>query len=223
LPLYPDNSKAIFNQEFITTQENMLPKMLPDFAHFADVIRVIDLPASTDGHVLHVYMNANIGEAVAMLGEPSGVTDLERKSSETEPSRLTSDIHWRWRLQMVENIAAQLDPERFGVKAMYILGSTKNATAGPQSDIDIVIHFQGTKEQRRELMTWFEGWSLSLSQINYMRTGYKTDGLLDIHIVTDEDIEKRLGYAARIGAISDPARPLALGTLRKRKNPNRMY
>ncbi len=219
LPLYPDNSKVIFNQEFLTTQENMLPKMLPDCAHLADVVRVVDVPASTDGQVLHVYMNANTGEAVAMLGEPSGVTELEKKISEPEASRVTSDIHWRWRLQSVESIAAQLDPERFGVKSMYILGSTKNATAGPQSDIDILVHFQGTEAQRRELMTWFEGWSLSLSQINYMRTGYKTNGILDIHFITDEDIEKQLGYAARIGAVTDPARPLALGTVRKRKNP----
>jgi pyruvate,water dikinase len=220
LPLYPDNSNVVFNQEFIATQENMLLKMLPDFAYLADVVRVIDVPASAGGKVLHVYMNATTGEAVAMLGEPSGVTEIERKVP--EPRRVTSGIHWRWRLQSAENIAAQLDPERFGVKAMYILGSTKNATAGPQSDIDILIHFQGTEEQRRELMTWLEGWSLSLSQINYMRTGYKTNGLLDVHIITDEDIEKRLGYAARIGAVTDPARPLALGTVRKRKNPNRM-
>jgi predicted nucleotidyltransferase len=122
------------------------------------------------------------------------------------------DIHWQWRLRNVEKLASQLDPVRFGVKGFYIFGSVKNAHAGPASDIDVLIHFVGSKEQRKDLATWLEGWSLALSQINFLRTGYKTDGLLDVHIVTDSDIEKRDSYAIKIGAISDPARPLPIGT-----------
>jgi hypothetical protein len=62
------------------------------------------------------------------------------------------------------------------------------------------------------LRVWLEGWSLSLSQINQLRTGYKTSGLLDIVIITDEDIKNRSSYAVKIGAISDPAMPLSVGT-----------
>ncbi len=65
-------------------------------------------------------------------------------------------------------------------------------------------------------MNWLEGWSLSLSQMNYMRTGIKTDGLLDIHLITDEDIASRTSYAAKIGAVTDAARPLALGSFVRR-------
>jgi predicted nucleotidyltransferase len=93
---------------------------------------------------------------------------------------------------------------------MYVIGSVKNATAGPQSDIDLVVHFQGTKKQRQELLLWFEGWSFSLAEINFQRTGYRTDGLLDIHIITDEDIAKKTSYAVKIGAPTDAARPLRL-------------
>ena len=60
-------------------------------------------------------------------------------------------------------------------------------------------------------MNWLEGWSLSLSQINFYRTGYKTEGLLDVHLVSDEDIKKHDSFAIKIGAVSDPARPLAMG------------
>jgi hypothetical protein len=112
----------------------------------------------------------------------------------------------------VEKLAAQLDPDRFGVKGLYLFGSVKNAQSGPASDIDILIHFDGTEEQKKDLKTWLEGWSLSLSQINFLRTGYKTNGLLDVHIVTDEDIKNRDSYAIKIGAISDAARPLPIGT-----------
>jgi len=74
-----------------------------------------------------------------------------------------------------------------------------------------LIHFAGTEGQRKELLTWLEGWSLSLSQINYLRTGFKTNGLLDVHLVTDEEVQNRSGYAAMIGSMLDAARPLALG------------
>jgi predicted nucleotidyltransferase len=112
---------------------------------------------------------------------------------------------------MAESIAARLDPARFGVKALYVFGSTKNATAGPASDIDLLVHFTGTDKQRRDLEQWFEGWSLSLSEINYLRTGYRTDSLLDVHIVTDDDIANRTSYAVKIGAVTDAARELPLG------------
>ena len=97
------------------------------------------------------------------------------------------------------------------MKALYLFGSTKNATAGPQSDIDILVHFHGTKQQRKDLMAWLEGWSNSLSEMNYLRTGYKTpEGLLDVHMITDEDIEKRTSFAVKIGAVTDAPRPLIL-------------
>ena len=85
-----------------------------------------------------------------------------------------------------------------------------NATAGPGSDIDILIHFQGTDEQLSKLHLWLEGWSLSLAETNYLRTGYRSDGLLDIHIITDEDIANKTSYAVKIGAVTDPARELPM-------------
>lgn len=109
-------------------------------------------------------------------------------------------------------IASKLDPQRFGVKAMYIFGSTKNATAGPGSDIDLIIHLDdGDSNRRDKLETWFEGWNYAISEINYQRTGYRTENILDIHYVTDEDIKNRSSYAVKIGAVTDPARPLRLG------------
>jgi predicted nucleotidyltransferase len=122
----------------------------------------------------------------------------------------TGEEHWRWRFRMAQRIAAQLDPQMFGVKAFYLIGSTKNATAGPASDIDLLLHFQGTKEQRKELMLWLEGWSRCLSEINFLRTGYRTEGLLDVHVISDVDIAERSTYAVKIDAITDSARKLPM-------------
>jgi hypothetical protein len=61
-------------------------------------------------------------------------------------------------------------------------------------------------------MSWLEGWSLCLDEINFLRTGYRSGGLLDVHIITDADIERKSSYAVKIGAVTDAARPLAMGT-----------
>jgi len=127
---------------------------------------------------------------------------------ENLPSLLNihSDTHWKWRYEFVNIIAEKMDMERFGAEALYIIGSTKNAKAGPASDIDLIVHFKGDTAQERELKAWLEGWSLCLSEMNLMKTGYKTDGLIDLHIVTDEDIKNKNSFASMIGAITDGAK-----------------
>jgi hypothetical protein len=55
-----------------------------------------------------------------------------------------------------------------------------------------------------------EGWSLCLDELNYRRTGYRSGALLDVHVVTDEDIAKKTSYAIKIDAATDAARPLKL-------------
>jgi hypothetical protein len=119
---------------------------------------------------------------------------------------------------MAEQIAAAADPGRFDIKAMYVIGSTKNATAGPGSDLDLIVHVGADPSAREGLSLWFEGWSLCLAEMNYLRSGYRSRGLLDVHYVTDEDVARRTSFAAKIGAVTDPARPLALGGRRPQRS-----
>ncbi len=209
LPLYPDEDEVTFNETFFTHSPNLLAELAPEFEFLSETIRVIDVPRAAEDQVLYVLMNADLDEAVAVLIDPTEQADHGDDSERTITT--TDGQNWRWRARMAESIAARLDPTRFGVKALYIFGSTKNATAGAASDIDLLVHFIGNEKQRRDLEQWFEGWSLSLSEINYLRTGYRTDSLLDVHIVTDDDIAKQTSYAAKIGAVTDAARELLLG------------
>jgi pyruvate, water dikinase len=215
LPLYPDESGIIFNNAFLSDSENIFGDLLPDYPQLNKVIRVIDVKQASGGAVLQILMNADKNLALGLLTEEEQV---EEAGVELEPrvSLRSKEDHWRWRFQTVEEIAASLDPERFGVKGLYLFGSTKNATAGPQSDIDLLIHFCGSEEQRHDLFLWLEGWSLSLDEINERRTGYSTGGLLDVHLITDEDIENKTSYAVKIGATTDAAFPLTLGTKKNR-------
>ena len=59
-------------------------------------------------------------------------------------------------------------------------------------------------------MLWLEGWSRCLSEINFLRTGYRSEGLLDVQFITDADIAARSSYAVKIDAITDPARKLPM-------------
>jgi hypothetical protein len=212
LPLYPDDDGVCFNEMFLLRSTNILPDILPDFRHLKETVRVIDVPRETGGKVLRVLLNSDLDEAVGVLGEPR--LDGERMPPASEVGGGTGyaqpEDHWRWRQQMAERIAAALKPERFGVRGLYVFGSTKNATAGPNSDLDLIVHFVGSTAQREELQTWLEGWSLCLAEANYLRTGYRSPGLLDVHLVTDDDIARQTSYAAKISAVTDAARPLPL-------------
>jgi predicted nucleotidyltransferase len=208
LPLYPDEPKVIFNERFFLSAPNLLAEMLPEHADLAPVLRVIDVAAVAEGRVLQVLLNSDLNEGLGLLA-PAGARG-EQPLGTDGGVRHTPLQYWRWRQDMADRIAAEIDPARFGVIAMYIFGSVKNGTAGPGSDIDLLIHVRGTDEQRRDLLNWLQGWSLCLGEINYLRTGYRTNELLDVHLVTDEDIAKKTSYAVKIGAITDAAREIPL-------------
>lgn len=209
LPLYPDDEGITFNESFFLKAPNMLEHLVPELASLSDTVQVIDVPQSAKGQVLQVLMNADLKEALAILTQPS--EEWESPCDEPECTDMRHENFWRWRFKMAERIAAEVDPEEYGIVGMYLFGSTKNATARLDSDIDVLIHFRGTPDQLTKLNLWLKGWSCCLAEINYMRTGYHSDGLLDVHIITDEDIENKTGYAAKINAPTDAALPLKLG------------
>jgi pyruvate,water dikinase len=208
IPLYPDDDNAVLNERFLARAENVLTEILPEFGSLAGTLTVIDVPKATDGRILRVHMNADLDQAIGFVSKPSAPVSSPAASTDLRGKK--SEDFWAWRLRMAAHIASQLDPDRFGVKGFYIIGSTKNATAGPGSDIDILIHFNGSARQREDLLLWMQGWSLALAEVNYLRTGYRSDGLLDVHIVTDEDVASRTSYAAKIDAVTDAARPLPM-------------
>jgi len=234
LPIFPGEPRVIWNEDFLKQAPSVLENLAPEYAYLSRGLRVIDVPKATGGLVLRVFMNADTEEALGMFAVPGGVSPaaapaadgaggpsaqdrLEGRRGQASPEptvRLTgsavTDEHWRWRLGMAERIALDADPKRFGIRGMYVFGSTKNATAGPGSDIDLLVHVDGTDEQRRALELWLEGWSVCLAEMNYLRTGRLSDGLLDVHIVTDDDLARQTSYAAKINAVTDPARPLRL-------------
>jgi pyruvate,water dikinase len=186
------------------------PEVLPEFAALAGALRVIDVARQTGGLVLRVEMNAELDEAMAYLAPRAAAGDTRGAEIGARPE--SAEQHWRWRLRMAERIAAGLDGEKFGVKALYLIGSSRTGNAGPASDIDLVVHFAGTERQRHELLLWMEGWSRCLAEVNFLRTGCRLEGLLDLRFISDNDIARHTTFAAKINAPTDPARQLPLRT-----------
>ncbi|MDP3581477.1 MAG: nucleotidyltransferase domain-containing protein, partial [Ignavibacteria bacterium] len=209
LPLYPDTEEIIFNEKFLLESENVLTDILPEFSELSSVIHVIDVAKSTNGSIMKVLINADIESAVGMFAQPSTEV-VEEKEMKEQSYEYNPGDHWRWRMKMAERIASEIDPERFGVKGVYVFGSTKNATASPESDIDLIVHIDKAKCNVEQLRLWFEGWSLALSEVNYLRTGRKTKSLLDVQFVSDLDITGKAGFGQKINAATDAAKSLKL-------------
>lgn len=211
LPLYPEDKQIVFNRSFFG-KHNALEEMAPSYSYLSHVIKVIQVEEAYFNKELVVLMNADLEKAIAYLASPSKSMDTpgyDQKGSEPiEDSR--DDQGWKWRHYMAEQVAAGMDMHFYGVKGIYLIGSTNNHSARCNSDIDLIIHFDGTATQKQHLSDWLEGWSVALSQMNYLKTGYRSDGLLDIHYITDQDILDETSYAIKIDSIYDPAFPLRI-------------
>jgi hypothetical protein len=111
---------------------------------------------------------------------------LEWKQTELLGTRAASkDIHWMWRTKCAEALAASLDADRFGVSEVYLAGSAETGDARAVSDIDLIVVSHGTDEQRTQLSSWLEGWSLCLAEIALQQTGHEfPDGILNIQWTT---------------------------------------
>ncbi|HPQ71500.1 MAG TPA: PEP/pyruvate-binding domain-containing protein [bacterium] len=216
LPLYPDDPRIVFNHEFLTGSPNLLGELLPDYKHLDEVIRVIEVPAVADGRILQILMNADDERAIAMFALPEAKVDVIHDEPRDEQGLVDRNQYWMWRLRMAEKLALALDAERFGVKSIYVMGSTKNATAGPCSDIDLLLHIDGDERQKADLELWLNAWSISLGEMNYLRTGYETKELLDVHYVTDEDLRLKTSFAVKINAVNDALRPLPMKSKEKK-------
>ncbi len=223
--VYYDDSPANCSKLFFLNEEHKLLSTIADrisnymfnrrvretFKEWTQANMMFDSLLEKEGKIIQVLMNSDLSVIAKYLESPSlDIHSPEQLEAILDPK---SQKHWKWRAQIAGIMAQKMGTaekamQRFGVAGMYLFGSVKNADSGPESDIDLLIHFRGNEQQKRELVSWIEGWSYCLSEMNYSKTGHRTDGLIDYHIITDEDIENKTSYAIKIGAITDSAQKL---------------
>ncbi len=209
LPLYPDDDGVKFNERFLLEAPNTLAGHCPECAAITDALRVIDIPEVTGGKVLRVLMNADRELAVGFFAPPEAAV---RTACEGGAGLAREDEDsGRWRLRMAERIAYHCGGHAWGVRGAYFLDESEGGEIDPAGPIRLVIHFLGGGRQRKELETWLQGWSLSLAEVNYFRTGFHSEGLLDVHFLTDDKVRGEKDVAARLKVASDSVRELSLG------------
>ena len=187
LPLYPEDGKNMFNEVLLDTAPNRLGELVSDHRGLDHVIKVIRVRDIADGGSLTVAMDGDSNEALAYLVAPD---------------------HSAWRMHKAEDIANELNPGKYGVVALYIFGSTNEGTAGPESDIDLLIHTRGSSDQNADLSAWLAEWDHRLVDENEKRVGVRMDYILDVHNVTDQDIANKSSWATHISSPHSAARRL---------------
>ena len=110
-----------------------------------------------------------------------------------------------------ERIAASVDPARFGVKAIYVIGSAKERHVGAGQRPRPARARWRIGRAARALEEWLEGWSLALAEMNYLRTGYRTGGAARRSLRDGTGFARGSSYAVKVGAVTDAARPLPIG------------
>ena len=71
LPLYPDDRDTVWNEDFLRGSENALADLVPEEAGSADTVRVIHVPAVTDGLLAHIVMDGETDRALGYLAPPT--------------------------------------------------------------------------------------------------------------------------------------------------------
>ncbi len=209
LPLYPDDEGIRFNEKFLLEAPNRLAEHCPECSALTDALRVIDVPEATGGKVLRVVMNADQESAVGYFAPPEAAVRAAAGGAAAGPG--PDDDQYRWRLRMAERIAFHCGAQKWGVRGVYYVDPSDGGEVDPASPLRLVVHFLGGGRQRKEMETWLQGWSLSLAEMNYFRTGFHSDGLLEVHFLTDEKVRGEKDVAVRLKVGSDAVRELALG------------
>ncbi len=209
LPLYPDEKNIVFNHGFFRNSKNILSRFLPEASYLSDTIKIINVPEATNGMIMRLLMNADDEEAVAILTQPSVLPIYNTSAMPQKENLFNEPLHWR--LHIADLLASKLDGKRFGVKGIYLFGTVFNLAAGANSDIDLLVEFDGNDEQRERLWSWLEGWNDSLSEFNYIQTGYRLPNILDIHIITADDLEGKEYYRDLMNPARKMSKKLKMG------------
>lgn len=211
LPLYPDDEGIIFNNRFFELAENQLSELVPEYSHCSDTVKVVNVPKSADGHILKVLLNADLDEAMALLLKPFSSKNMTKGKVVYSDNKSNPD-HIKWRDSMAQKIAASLNPEYLKIKEIYLYGNTPDSEITLESKINLIFHLEN-KDKVTEMNSYLKGWSDSLSELNYQRTGHQTDGLLLVEYYTDEEIEGDNQVIKKINSLTEPAKKLELNKL----------
>lgn len=54
MPLYPEEVNNIFNYNFLENSENIFARLVPEYAHLEDAVKVVNVPEASNGDILRI-------------------------------------------------------------------------------------------------------------------------------------------------------------------------
>lgn len=121
-----------------------------------------------------------------------------QSESESNPNEIRNLI--------IKKMCKSIDLKEYGILAIYLIGSTKNQNAAAKSDIDLIIHFDGSLQSELKINSWFSAYNdfiyNFINEIN--NEGIKE--IFDIHLISDQDIERKTSYATMISSLENSAK-----------------
>jgi len=111
----------------------------------------------------------------------------------------------QWRMNVARLLSQKCPLKKLGIIAIYLIGSVKSLKAGPASDIDFLVHYKNENYNKNLIEAYFSGWDHSIINENLKRTGYQCESIIELHLITDEDIKNKTSYTVMIGAIENNA------------------
>jgi predicted nucleotidyltransferase len=169
------------------------------------------------GHITIYYSNDISASADPFLPEEelllnAIVTRIEfflHRFSNYNQKRNDQGDHWKWLFGRAEDFATAIPLEDFGIHSVWLIGSVKSGMAGPCSDIDLVIHYDGNESNAEKIHIFTNGFASAVRvwRFNKDRTG-NTRSMIDVHLVTDQDIMNKTSFGIMITKGSGEARLL---------------
>lgn len=192
LPLYPDDEDILFNEDFFQNNENVLSQFLPEYAHLSDTVKVINVSETTNGKILRLLMNADDDEAIAFITDRTTQTTYTLEESSSAHISVHEALQWRW--SIAEHFAKSVDKIKYGIQSIYLFGTVFNNSASANSDIDMLVISDNIELTRGEFFTWLDGWNQALSQVNFHKYGIHINKMIDLHIVSSEEISDKIYF-----------------------------
>ncbi|MGC8956773.1 MAG: PEP/pyruvate-binding domain-containing protein [Candidatus Kapaibacteriota bacterium] len=188
VPIFLQDEETVFNDFFIHRSYNLLADFLPEYVDLLPILKVISVPKESGGKILKILSNANLNTSIGFLTE-SSISPILKIYQATTPKKVKSQIEepWEIRWKFAEKMLEKLNPQKYGVRAVYLFGTVYTKTATETSDLDLLFYVENNRENILCLESWLEPWNSLLQEIIFVNTGFKHPKPLDVKLITPEE------------------------------------
>lgn len=116
--------------------------------------------------------------------------------------------HARFRAALADQLHHALHPGHPELRGLHLFGSATGPDCRKTSDLDLLVHLS---DGRSPLVAALKRLDRQISREFADVAGIPADGfrMLDLHVVTDEDVRGRMGFAAVLGSVHVRAQRIA--------------